>query len=83
MIDIPKTPDYDKQVKSQGKFPPCIVCGRPIKNPNHPYHLHMTVDGMAVSVAEAENLPDDEDQGCFPVGADCIRNHPELKPYII
>jgi len=45
--------------------------------------IRMDVDGNAITDAEAERESGLRllDQGCFTIGPECLRRHPELKPY--
>ena len=60
---------------------PCIVCGRKVRKPRHMVHVH---DGGATIVTEAESLLMDSsaDLGLYPIGSDCLRTNPEIKPYV-
>lgn len=60
---------------------PCLVCGKPVKNPV--YFLHV-VDGGA-SIIKPDETWDNEaaDLGLYPLGADCKKKHPELDEYVI
>lgn len=65
---------------------PCVVCGRPIKLATHRYFLWVHNGGAdAVTYEEGERLNatghGGADLGGHPVGADCLRRFPELKPY--
>jgi hypothetical protein len=66
---------------------PCVVCAKPIKDGAAPY-LHLHHGGCAiVTDAEADGLnaagQDGADCGCWPIGSDCLRAHPEVKPYLV
>lgn len=64
---------------------PCAICGKPVKTSRYWVHI---VDGGGVVLH-----PDDEDKysaagepsadcGCWPVGPDCLRKNPDLKPFV-
>ncbi len=60
---------------------PCIVCGRKVRNPQHMVHVHnggVTI----VTETEAEQMDASADVGLYPIGSDCLRAHPEIKPYV-
>lgn len=82
MIKIPTSASYSKNYAGHsGEHEPCCVCGKAVKAPRH--YLHMHCGGShAVTEAEAATLPDNADLGMQPVGADCLRKHPELRPYV-
>lgn len=81
MIKIPHTPDHVANSQRVHGAEPCVVCGRGIKDPTRAKWLHMNTDGYAISKSEAASIGPDHDQGSFPIGPDCLRNHPELTPY--
>jgi len=60
---------------------PCIICGRPVRNWKLSIHVH-NGGADAVTEAEAATLDEAADLGCWPIGANCLRQHPELKPYV-
>lgn len=83
MIEIPKTPDYVKNSSKAGEWHPCSICGKAIKKPDTAAWLRTAYGSHAITAAELEALDKAGDSGCFPVGADCLRRHPELRPYVI
>lgn len=80
MIEIPDHPNYhDNAEKCEGDEQPCVVCGKPVTGDNVAY-VHVVGGGGYLA------LPDDEfdeagDCGAYPIGAGCLKKHPELKPY--
>jgi hypothetical protein len=60
---------------------PCIICGRPCKDPKYMIHEHEG-GGTAVAEEEAAKLDGAGDMGLQPIGADCLDEHPELRPYV-
>lgn len=90
MITLPVSPDYRANERRYGcpsGSTPCVICGRPIKDASRPKmlrtHHDAPVPGVAV-VTEAEGSALDESgEGAYwPIGNDCLRQHPELKPYV-
>ena len=86
MINVPTSDHYS--IKSHGRHPndsiPCYVCAKPIREDRIKYMLHIHCGGgVAVTEAEAATLDEAGDLGCHPIGVDCLRRHPELKPYAI
>lgn len=84
MIDIPFNPDFNEQFdrsSKNGEFLPCVVCGRMCKNPRYLTHVH---GGFSVLVTEdeAKTMNEGADMGMFPIGSDCLKKHPELRPYV-
>lgn len=60
---------------------PCVICGRELKNPR--LYLHV-VDGGSKIIDPDESWEDESsDLGMLPVGPECVRNHPQIKPYVI
>jgi hypothetical protein len=83
MIPIPQSPNYRKNVAAYTAFSePCIVCGKAIKDANRVRYLAITIYMEALLPSEIDTYPSDKQQGCFPIGPDCARKHPELKPYL-
>lgn len=62
---------------------PCIVCGKSIKTPKH--YIRVFYGTLAVTIVEADEIIAREGGGgdllYYPIGSDCLRKHPELKPY--
>lgn len=82
MIHIPMSPDYSKNAKKvKGDTYPCVVCGKPCPRPQ--YMLHLWDGTHAVLEEETATLNPMADLGMYPVGSDCLRKNPELKPYAV
>jgi hypothetical protein len=60
---------------------PCLLCGKPVKTPRYWLHEHEG-GGVVVTEAEAATLDEQSDMGMWPIGADCLKKHPDLRPYI-
>ena len=85
MINVPQYEHFS--VKGRGRWSadstPCYICAKPIREDRIKYMLHIHCGGgVAVTEAEAATLDEAGDLGCHPIGADCLRRHPELKPYV-
>ncbi len=83
MIAIPRHPNYHKNYRRTGSsyLQHCIVCGRAISFPRFMVHV---VNGGASLATEEEALKLLDDSGYLglhPLGTDCLKSHPELKPY--
>ncbi len=79
-VAIPRSDAWDENGGCSDEHLPCIVCNRTVKHPRHWLHV---VDGGASAVHPSFE-PYDGGTGdlyMYPVGADCLRQHPELKPY--
>lgn len=87
MLKIPESPELSRNRRGpqSGEFPHCVVCGRVIKTKKTAW-IHTYYGTEAVTDAEAAALNATNggagDTGFFPVGNDCLRNYPELKPYV-
>ena len=84
MIEISRA----KSERDRGRHPanatPCIVCGRPVKITPRTAWVHVHMGGShIVTEEEAKGLDEAAGLGGWPVGADCLRTHPEVKPYVI
>lgn len=86
-IEITTTALYhDNSIKCRGDEQPCAICGRPCKNPK--YYLWIHHGGShAVTKDEGERLNSTgscgADLGCHPIGADCLKRNPQLKPFVM
>jgi len=80
MITVPKHPDYSKNSAKPSEHYPCVVCGKPASNPRYMVHLH-NGGSTIVTEDEAEQLDPAGDMSLYPLGSDCLKKHPELKPY--
>jgi len=85
-IEIPFNDDFSEQMDRTGSHgrSPCIVCGRQCPNPRYMVHVH---EGLLTIVTEEEatRLNEDDpsgDMGMWPIGTDCLKKHPELRPYV-
>jgi len=82
LIDLPQS--AHRHADDTGDLPPCIICGRPIRAKS-PKHLHIVGGGsLVLSPADDEEYTDTAaDMGYHPVGAGCLKKHPQLKAYAI
>lgn len=83
-----KIPHHKNLLSNLERFPakhgehPCCVCGKPVKRPfKLAVHEH-NGGGYIVTEEEAAALARNADLGLQPIGSDCLRKHPELKPYV-
>ena len=82
---------HENQQRGRCRYPgcaPCAVCGRMVDTNKAHWMVHLHKGGfMAVTEAEAEALNathgDNADMGGFPVGPECAKNLPELRPYLV
>jgi hypothetical protein len=77
-VELKRSSEYGK--RPHGIFP-CAICGRHINEAKGKYAwIHMNTSNEVIPM-DAEISPS-EDMGCFPVGLDCLRGHPELKDLV-
>jgi hypothetical protein len=82
MIDIPRHENFSKNADKCGDAMPCVVCGKPC--PTSPFSVHVHGGGSdLVTEEEAKNLDDAGDLGWYPIGRNCLKQHPELKEYTV
>lgn len=63
-----------------GDWYPCFICGVPC-NPKTARLIHLCGGGSLVR----DHKDDCKGDGClagYPVGPNCLRRHPEIKPYV-
>lgn len=63
---------------------PCIVCRRPIVITSETRYLHVCLGGGHALAGPPGGDPYCERRAClayYPIGAECLRKHPELRPY--
>lgn len=86
MIEVPHHPDYrrNRERSGNGDYLPCVVCGKGCANPR--YMVRLFWGTTVVTDDEAERIIEREGPGgdlsYYPIGADCLRRHPEIRPYI-
>ena len=85
MFIIPSHADYSRnQEKCKEDEYPCIVCGLPCPNPM--WMVRIWYGSEAVMEEEAAVLEISApggDLGMQPLGTQCLKKHPELKPYAV
>lgn len=89
MIPVPATPSRgDEQDRCPADVTPCIVCGKPCRNPQ--WMLHLYQGYYAISTEEAELMQTNDprnfessDSGMHPIGSGCLRKHPKLRLYVV
>jgi hypothetical protein len=82
MIDVPRSDSYNKIFTgvSSGDGP-CCICGKNIRAAKRFVHIHNGGESLVTEV-EAATMDEAADLGLQPIGEDCIRKHPEVKPYL-
>jgi hypothetical protein len=92
MIEYVQNADHrQNEQRCKSGETPCAICGKGIKQGAKVKWIHIH-DGGQYVVTEAEAAVfDAEDKvqnvsselGWWPVGNECMRKHPELKPYVV
>lgn len=86
MIDIPVSDRYMDNAGKPMQHYPCVICGREVKPGPKTAYVHLHYGGGVAILPEEEEQANREcpggNLGAYPVGADCLRKHPELKPYV-
>jgi hypothetical protein len=86
-IKIPRSKNYgrNRAASNDSSAYACVVCGKDLTDPQHALWVHEG-GSHAVTQAEGERLNreghEGADLGAHPIGDDCLRAHPELKPYV-
>lgn len=83
--EIKRTADYDKNYWIPGDewLTPCYICGRIIDQRKPHTLVHFGFGGWH-AVTEEENATNEAgDLGFWPVGSECLRQQPELRPYAV
>jgi hypothetical protein len=75
-----RIPESTKPYREPCEKDPCVVCGREVKNPRH--YLEVVDGGAYAAVPGSADVNDAGYVGGLPIGPDCLRQHPELKPYV-
>lgn len=86
VIAIPTSDQYNKNYQGvSGHNGPCVICGKACKS--NRYGLIEVAGGGLAALPGSPEADPDYDEGSFlgvqPIGNDCARKHPELKPYLI
>lgn len=80
MISKPATIYRDR---ARGDEVPCVLCGKGIKPGAGVGYLHIHGGGaLIVTEEEAARMSAAGDMGMQPIGRECLRQHPELRPYL-
>lgn len=60
----------------------CIICSKPVNVEKHKLWVRIVEGGNYIGTdAEAKANPAG-DVGCYPIGKDCLKHHPQLLPYV-
>lgn len=82
-IAIPQSLNHARnRDRCDGDKTPCYICGKG-KKPKRAETMIWVVDGGAVAATQEERVAPGGDMGLHPIGADCLRHNPQLKPFVI
>ena len=60
----------------------CIICSAKIKKlDNHRLWVRI-ISGSHIGTSDEAQHNQDADMGYYPIGADCLRNNPQIIPYV-
>lgn len=81
-----RIPSHKNKTDNERRFPcrdekalPCVVCGKAVHKPETMVYL---ADGNS-RIISPDEVGDYADAGLYAVGADCLKRHPALKPYVV
>lgn len=80
---IERSPDRAKNAaRVKGEREPCYVCGRAVSTEkNDFYWIEVGGGGHDALLPQEVDAGDPGYLGCHPVGADCLKKQPALRPY--
>lgn len=84
MVHFQSTDTYhDNAARCQSGSTPCVICGKGIKDSSNPPMVRVHGGwGLIVTDEEAATMVESQDCGGWPIGRDCLKKHPEIKPYV-
>ena len=78
-IHVPQNADYMVQSeRARGNAQHCVICGRGCPKPKA---MILCIDCDISTAIMPEDQPSGSDCGYFPIGADCLKRHPDLIPF--
>jgi len=87
MLEVIRNDNYTQMMEATNHKggDPCIICGRACPDPKHRVRFfwgsHVVTHEEAAEIIE-EDGDDRGDLNYYPIGSDCLRKHPEYKPYV-
>lgn len=60
-------------------YTPCVLCGRGVRRPAG--WLHVIDGGARYALPDVTTVDEGSDMGEWPIGPDCLRQHPALRPF--
>lgn len=85
LVPAETTSDWheNSQTRCSGDDWPCVICGRGIKNAETKSRwLHLVDGGMHFLRPGVDWDDDASDLGSHPIGADCLKKRPWLRPFV-
>lgn len=84
MIKIPRSSDYSRNAdRVKGDESPCVVCGKGVKRESRTLTVHVGYGGGHLLLENEVDYTSDDYCGEHPIGRDCLKKNPDLKPYVI
>ena len=89
VVKAPKSENWSKNYAEYEKSTdpdkvPCVFCGKPLNGKSARYWLHDIGGGGGLYLHPGDEhlyVTDGADMGTYPIGEDCLRRRPELKPF--
>lgn len=78
-----RSPRYSQNQErfAKGDASPCVLCGKAVEKPRYEVHLHQG-GSHVVTEKEARCLDPGGDMGMYPLGAECYKRCPGIRPYV-
>jgi hypothetical protein len=61
----------------------CIICGKPVNMKKHFLFVQIVNGGGFIGNQEEADANPAASLGVYPIGATCLKSHPEIVPYIV
>lgn len=59
----------------------CIICNAPVNPDQRVTYFVRVIASTDIGTPEEAKKDPSADMGWYPIGNDCLRRHPELRPY--
>lgn len=95
MISIPRHKNFSTNEERfhalEDGYIQCVVCGKGLKEDKAKHLVQVYEGSYLISESDKANLIAEKTQevynsgdcGLYAVGTDCLKRHPEIKPYLI
>jgi hypothetical protein len=83
MIKLPRHDDYQKNAtRMRSDNAPCAICGKAVRNRGKLRIIFIRED-QVLSFFESVGEKKHGGDGFYPVCTKCVKDHPEIKPYLL